>query len=126
MPNYLHRALIMTIIVIRHTTKGQHMSKMISARIPDGLYEQGSLQLAKLGATPSDLVKAAFEYLLHEQSLPQKAEDASRDRRLSKEKARALKEAFQACSLGISIPDDVAYAKNIARESKVSHHEALA
>jgi len=43
------------------------MSKMISARIPDALYSQASIQLASLGASTSDLVNAAFEYVLCQQ-----------------------------------------------------------
>ena len=46
------------------------MSKMISARIPDALYSQASIQLASLGASTSDLVNAAFEYVLEEHALP--------------------------------------------------------
>lgn len=102
------------------------MSKMVTARVPDALFEQGSIQLRSLGATPSELVKAAFEYLLSERALPQGGACAPRERReLSAEQTERLREALRACSLDLDIPADVAHDKRIAHEVR-SRHEALA
>ncbi len=36
------------------------MSKMVSARIPDALFDQGSAQLEDLGVTPSELINGCL------------------------------------------------------------------
>lgn len=102
------------------------MSKMISARIPDSVYEQGLSQLKSLGMTPSQLINAAFEYLLSENSLPKANIKGSNDRTLSKKDRAHLKNAFKACTINTDIPSDVAYDKKTARESRVARHENLA
>ncbi|WP_165252595.1 hypothetical protein [Adlercreutzia sp. ZJ304] len=104
------------------------MSKMVSARIPDALYEQGSIQLEKLGSSPSALVNAAFEYLVAEHSLPLSGHKGkvNKKRTLSKKETARLKAAFQACSLNIDIPSSVAYDKNLAHEVRRGKYETLA
>lgn len=102
------------------------MSKMVTARVPDALFEQGSLQLKELGFTPSDLVKAAFEYVLSEHSLPTKPKAQSSVRKLSDEQLAALQSSLAACSLNLKIPSDIAWDKQIAQEARVSRYEALA
>ena len=59
------------------------MSKMISARIPDALYSQASIQLASLEASTSDLVNAAFEYVLEEHALPTAHPSKSKQKKTS-------------------------------------------
>lgn len=102
------------------------MSKMVSARVPDALFDQGSIQLEKLGATTSDLIKAAFEYVLREHALPLDPKPSSPKRRLTKAQATALRDSLAACSLHLDIPSDVAHDKRIAREARIERHEALA
>lgn len=102
------------------------MSRMVTARVPDALYEQGALQLEKIGATTSELVKAAFEYVLKEHSLPKKQASSSKDRTLSKERAQELAKAFQACTLELNIPSDIDYDKQTIREARSARYEALA
>lgn len=103
------------------------MSKMVSARIPDALYEQGSLQLEAVGATISELITSAFEYLLKERALPDVAgAPVSQPRVLSKEQAARLRRTFQNCTLHIDIPTDVSYDKQTARAARESRHETAA
>lgn len=101
------------------------MSKMISARIPDAIYSQACLQLESLGATTSDLVNAAFEYLIKERSLPGAKKSApKRDKRVLPEEERLfLKAFFDDCTLGIDMPDDIAADKRYAREMRASKYE---
>lgn len=102
------------------------MSKTVSARIPDALFDQGSIQLEKLGATTSDLIKSAFEYVLKEHALPSNSEPRNPKRRLTKTQAASLRDSLAACSLHLDIPADVAYDKCIAREARIERYEALA
>lgn len=102
------------------------MSRMISARIPDSIYEQGLLQLKSLGMTPSQLINAAFEYLLSENSLPQVSNKENKSRTLSKKDHAHLKNAFRACTVDVNMPSDIAYDKRTARESRAARHENLA
>lgn len=47
------------------------MDSIVTARIPAGIKEQGKDILQKIGATPTDLVNAAYRYVLQEGKLPQ-------------------------------------------------------
>lgn len=106
------------------------MSKMVSARVPDPLYNEVSACLTSIGATPSDLVNAAFEYVLKEHALPgatmQGLQDKHKRRSLSEQQQKKLRNFFQECTLGIELPSDVSYAKNVARRARVNKYEDLA
>ncbi len=102
------------------------MSKMVSARIPDALFDQGSAQLEDLGVTPSELIKAAYEYVVKERALPQQARPISQKRKLSKQQLQALRAQLSACSLDLDISADVSYDKSLIREAKAARYEALA
>ncbi|WP_251212351.1 hypothetical protein [Adlercreutzia murintestinalis] len=106
------------------------MSKMVSARVSDALYERGSAQLEALGATVSELITSAFEYVLKEQTLPCAASGANavdaNARTLSKEKADFLKGFLHDCTLNVSIPADVSYDKQAICAARESRHETAA
>ena len=102
------------------------MAKMVTARVPDALFEQASIQLEKIGATTSELVNAAFEYVLQKKSLPKASSTDTTDRHLSKEKREELAQIFKACSLNLDIPTDPAYDKRIIQEERVKRYETLA
>lgn len=102
------------------------MSKMVSARIPDALFEQGSMQLKALGATTSELVNAAFEYLLREGALPTRAPQKDSRRSLSRDEGEALARALRACSLDLDISSDIASDKAIIQSERTRRYEALA
>lgn len=103
------------------------MSKMVSARIPDALYDQGCVQLEQLGATQTQLVRAAFDYLLCNRSLPPTsgAAQGKKKRALSKEQRDSLASRLAACRLDIRIPSDVAYDKEVIHKAREAKHEAL-
>lgn len=102
------------------------MSKMVSARIPDALYDQGCVQLEQLGATQTQLVRAAFDYLLCNRSLPPTSGAAQgKKRALSKEQRDSLASRLAACRLDIRIPNDVAYDKEVIHKAREAKHETL-
>lgn len=82
------------------------MSKMVSARIPDALFDQGCARLEELGATQTQLVKAAFDYLLEERSLPQvsRKKRAVARRRLTKEQKQTLAASWPLASWTLISP----------------------
>lgn len=106
------------------------MSKMVSARVPDAIYDQVSAQLAELGSSPSELVNSAFEYVLQEKKLPAapKAAPKKKVRKLSQEQTERLRRFFAACTLDPpgKIPSDVAYDKKAIAEARRAKYEALA
>lgn len=102
------------------------MAKMVTARVPDALFEQASIQLEKIGATTSELVNAAFEYVLQKKALPKISSADNKDRHLSKEKREEIAQIFQACSLDLDIPTDLAYDKRVIQEERAKRYETLA
>ena len=104
------------------------MSKMVSARIPDALYSQASIQLASLGASTSDLVNAAFEYVLEEHALPtaHPAKSKQKKRALSKDQKQLIKSMFKNCMLDLDISDDVEADKRYAQAVRASKYEDIA
>lgn len=101
------------------------MSKMISARVPDALYEQGGIELRRLGCSVSELVNSAYEYLLAEHRLPEKQRPQSNVRALADEQRATLAKSLSACTLGIRIPSDTAYDKAAIHEERARRHETL-
>lgn len=104
------------------------MSKMVSARIPDALYSQASIQLASLGASTSDLVNAAFEYVLEEHALPtaHPSKNKQKKRALSKDQKQLIKNMFKNCMLDLDIPDDVKADKRYVQTVRANKYEDIA
>ena len=101
------------------------MSKMVSARIPDALFAQGCAQLEELGASQTQ--RAAFDYLLKERALPSSSsrEEGTTRRALSPEQRRSLERKLASCRLGVSIPSEVAYDKEMAHRGREAKYEAV-
>ncbi len=57
------------------------MDAIVTARVPAEVKEQGSAVLREIGATPTQLVNAAYRYLLSERKLPQGPKAAAAGRR---------------------------------------------
>lgn len=104
------------------------MSKMVSARVPNALYEQASLLMESLGFTTSELVNAAFEYVLKERSLPHASAPSKKikKRSLSNKQKNELAEFFDRCTIANDMPFDEFDYKKILREGKIDDYEALA
>lgn len=101
------------------------MSKMVSARVPDAVFDQAGIELKALGASPSDLVNAAFEYVLKERKLPgtDESKKAHKTRKLSPARQEKLSQLFQRCTLKVDIPGDVAYDKRAAHAARAGKYE---
>ncbi len=99
---------------------------MVPARILDALFEQRTMELKALGATQSDLINAAFEYVLREKALPAAPTSKETVRSLSPEKKAELAQALNACTLDISVSADVAEDKAAIRSERAKRYEALA
>lgn len=102
------------------------MSRMISARVPNALFDQGAVELERLGCTVSELVNAAYEYLLTEHRLPSAKRSQDCERKLTSEQKTYLADYFRTCSLPINIPSDPSYDKKVTHDERTKRYEALA
>lgn len=102
------------------------MSKMVTARVPDAIYESACNTLHEIGSSPSELINAAFEFVLKEGALPSRQAAPKRPRRLNKKQKAKLRQLFATCTLGVDSVDDVEDDKRIAREARAGKYEALA
>ena len=98
------------------------MDSIVTARVPAGIKEQGKDILQKIGATPTDLVNAAYRYVLQEGKLPQVdsrplVSNGDKFRKLSAAQKKRLKERFVHTTF--SIP--ASYWENNADEELLEH-----
>ncbi len=75
------------------------MDSIVTARVPSGIKEQGRVALEKIGSTPTELINAAYEYVLAKGELPsvkkEPLADPSKKRVLSADQKRMLQERMQ-------------------------------
>lgn len=102
----------------------------ISARVPDEIKRQGVDALRAKGATVSDLVNAAFGYLIQTGELPgegvsgAKAASKRGPRRLAGAQAEELRRSLDATTFdGVHLED--ADLKRVLREGRRRDYEAL-
>ncbi len=57
------------------------MNTMVSARVPVELRDQVNEQLRKIGATPTELINRAYEFVLANKALPEGAQRMAAGRR---------------------------------------------
>ena len=112
------------------------MYEMVTARVPAEIRRQGNAMLKSLGATPTQLVNAAYEYLLNAGALPSmqgtSAEAAQKEaapvqRSLSDEAKHELAASIEASTLDIpqAFWSGRPY-KDIIAEGRLADYEALA
>ena len=102
------------------------MDSFVSARIPVETKTKASKILAALGATHSDLVNAAYEFLLKTEALPSCPKEAFETRHLSEEQAARISEIIR--STTIPIPESAWEGKDyksILSEGRRADYEAL-
>ena len=92
---------------------------LVSSRIPQAKKEAGVAVLGSLGATTSELINSAFDYLLETHQLP-----------TTKESKAPSAEEFAQFVAGSTLPidwgDDTRSDKEILQEGKVVDYESLA
>ena len=81
------------------------MDSIVTARVPAGIKEQGKDVLQKIGATPTDLVNAAYRYVLAKGKLPQVDRNpithSDKPRRLSASQKKKLKERVESTTFAV-------------------------
>lgn len=79
------------------------MDAIVSARIPVAIKERGNAALKELGATPSQLINAAYEYVLAEHKLPKARKPLSngaRERSLTPQQREKIRASLEAMYVG--------------------------
>lgn len=105
------------------------MEAMVTARIPVEIKEQGNAILKEIGATATQLVNAAYEYLLATRELPVVHASVSGKRKLSEGQRADLQAFFNASS--IDAPDSFWEVlgerdyRDLAAEWRLRDYEAL-
>ena len=81
------------------------MDSIVTARVPAGIKEQGRIALQKIGSTPTDLVNAAYRYVLKKGQLPETNDGSfakpDAPRKLTKEQKKKLKEQIKQTTFDI-------------------------
>jgi len=80
------------------------MDVVVTARVPSELRNQGNKVLVELGATQTQLINAAYTYLIKERKLPIVAAATSKTRTLSASDAEELRSDFQ--KMTFALPKD--------------------
>lgn len=99
------------------------MDAIVSARIPVAVKERGNAVLKELGATSSQLINAAYEYVLAERKLPKTtnvlADKRKQNRKLSIEQREKIQSSLTAMYVGPA-PADIPFKDrlNEARDER--------
>ncbi len=106
------------------------MDTTVSARIPVEVKKQADKKLRDMGSSPTELINAAYRYVLKENRLPvasAKATAGKRKRSLNKEQQRQLKEFLAKATF--AVPEEALEGKTykeIIAEGRRADYEALA
>lgn len=100
------------------------MDAIVTARVPVEIKEQGNALLRAMGATPTQLVNAAYEFLLKEGKLPQAQQKPSaRKRKLTTAQRQRVVDSLQAMYIGSPAADAGSFAEQLAaaRDERYAH-----
>ena len=102
------------------------MSTMVSARIPSDVYARGVKKLKGIDSSVTDLVRAAFDYVISTESLPLENSPVLQPgkRHLSKEQAIEFNKMFYGTNKRLDLPQDFDYKKELA-DGLHTDYEAL-
>lgn len=104
------------------------MDVIVTARVPIEIKEQGNEILKKMGATPTQLINAAYEYVLSRGELPLVQPDTTeRKKKLSQDEQEQLAQSIQATSFAVpkDFWSDENY-KDLIQRDRGADYEALA
>ena len=83
------------------------MDSIVTARVPSGIKEQGADVLKSIGHTPTELINAAYKYVIEKRELPtvnaEPLADPDIKRRLTKKQASSIRKQIEATTF--EIPD---------------------
>ena len=103
------------------------MMVTVTARVPAEIRRQGNAVLEQLNATPTELIRAAYEYVLATGRIPVAKDSAGRDAsELPVEKQRKLAEMIAGTTFDVS-PSLLAFDsyKQIRAQGLAEKYEAL-
>ena len=104
------------------------MNTMVSARVPVELRDQVNEQLRKIGATPTELINRAYEFVLANKALPEGAQRMDAGRRALTAAQRAeLRQSIERTTLPLfaGLGDGASYDAML-EEALGDEYEALA
>ena len=103
------------------------MDAMVSGRIPIEMKERGSALLSEIGATQTELIKSAYEYLIAEGKLPTPSATLAGPAALTKRDINALEQFINETTLAVD-PSfwDGFDLKEALAEGRRADYEALA
>ena len=102
------------------------MMATVTARVPAEIRRQGNAVLEQLNATPTELIRAAYEYVLATGQIPVAQDSAGRDASEPVEKQRKLAEMIAETTFDVSpsLLDFDSY-KQIRAQGLAEKYEAL-
>lgn len=104
------------------------MNVMVSARVPVELRDQVSDQLQRIGATPTELINRAYEFVLANKALPEGRQGMAPGRRvLAAAQLEELRQSIERTTLPLlsGLDDGISY-DSMLEEALRDEHEALA
>lgn len=92
------------------------MSTMVSARIPSDVYARGVKKLKQIDANVTDLVRAAFDYVISTERLPAEESVVVKPgmRSLSKEQTIEFNALFYGSTQPLNLPEDFDYKNELS------------
>ena len=102
------------------------MDAIVSARVPVAVKERGNAALKELGATPSQLINAAYEFVLAERQLPQAHKPLraaeQHDRTLTPQQVEKIRSSLTAMYVG-SASTELPFKEQLAeaRDERYAH-----
>ncbi|MCL1797878.1 MAG: type II toxin-antitoxin system RelB/DinJ family antitoxin [Eggerthellaceae bacterium] len=104
------------------------MDSIVTARVPLEIKEQANEMLASIGATPTQLINAAYEYVLNNKKLPETLAPPStaQHKTLSQERVQKLHRILDQTSFAVAEEhwQGKSY-KELLAEGKKADYEAL-
>lgn len=103
------------------------MDSFVTARVPAEIKEQGNAILKSIGSTPTELVNAAYAYVLEEKALPDYTQPQTLGGRVLTDEQRATVRSWLA-ETRFQIPEsawDSRSCKDIIAEGRLADYEAL-
>jgi antitoxin component of RelBE/YafQ-DinJ toxin-antitoxin module len=102
------------------------MSTMVSARIPNDVYERGVKKLKHIDSNVSDLVRAAFEYVIESEKLPSENNIPIKPgkKELVGKEARKFNQMFSLEEETLNLPENFDFKEELSKGMK-DNYEAL-
>lgn len=100
------------------------MDAMVTARVPQEIKEQGNALLKSIGSTPTELVNAAYSYVIKEHALPiahvSQESTSENSRILSAQQKEKIRAALSSMRLNIDKETNISFKEqlNEARDER--------